>query len=452
MRTSVQWCRLVALLSIVGGAPATARAGVRVPLFARQTNRMCSACHSLSHFPELTAMGRVFKLNGYRLSKIDSLLGDIEENTATGSHQLLLNLATSLGFMMYTSYASLQRPQPGTQNGTVLFPEQLSIFLGGRLSPRVGAFVQITYHPQAGTFGMDNTDLRFADSVRLLAKNAIVGISLNNNPTVQDLWNSTPAWRYPWLSSSVAPTPGAVTLIDGPLAQQVAGLTGYAMWNDRVYVEFGGYRSAKFGATGPLDSSATGVISGVAPYWRVAWQRNSGKNYFMVGTYGMSANVFPAGVTGPTNRFTDVAVDMGDQLKVGKMGMQQLALHGTWIHETQQWTAGGAANPSNTLNTFRVDAALHLSHRYCLIASPFMTRGSTDSVLYAPAPITGNLTGRPNTNGLITEFDVNAWDNIRVQFQYVAYGTFNGSSTNYDGTGRNASSNNTFYLVAWFVF
>jgi hypothetical protein len=78
-----------------------------------------------------------------------------------------------------------------------------------------------------------------------------------------------------------------------------------------------------------------------------------------------------------------------------------------------------------------------------VIASPFMTTGSTDSILYAPAPITGSLTGSPNSNGLITEFDVNAWDNIRVQFQYVAYGKFNGSATNYDGTGRNASSNNT---------
>jgi len=427
-------------------------AGVRVPLFARQTNRMCSACHTLAHFPELTAMGRAFKLNGYRLSKIDSLLGDIEENTPSGSQQLLLNLASSLGFMMYTSYAQLQQAEPGTQNGTVLMPEQLAVFMGGRISPRLGGFLQITYHPQTGTFGIDNTDFRFADSARVFARNAIVGLSLNNNPTVQDLWNSTPAWRYPWLSSSVAPTPAAVTLIDGPLAQQVAGLTGYAMWNDRLYVEVGAYRSAQFGQTVPLDSTATGVISGVAPYWRVAWQQNSRRNYLMVGGYGLSADVFPTGVTGPTNHFTDVAFDIGDQLKLGKMGTQQLSLHGTWIHETQQWNAGGTANPSNTLNTFRVDAALHLSHQWCLIASPFTTTGSTDTLLYAPAPITGNVTGTPNTDGLITELDFNAWDNVRVQLQYVAYGKFNGSSTNYDGAGRNASSNNTIYVATWIAF
>src|SRR5690349_10103715 len=33
------------------------------PSFARQTGLACSACHT--HYPELTAMGRAFKLNGY---------------------------------------------------------------------------------------------------------------------------------------------------------------------------------------------------------------------------------------------------------------------------------------------------------------------------------------------------------------------------------------------------
>ena len=58
----------------------------------------------------------------------------------------------------------------------------------------------------------------------------IFGLTLNNNPTVSDLWNSTPAWGYPYTSSPLAPTPAAATLIDGGLAQQVAGLGAYAFW------------------------------------------------------------------------------------------------------------------------------------------------------------------------------------------------------------------------------
>src|SRR5438309_11242503 len=82
------------------------------------------------------------------------------------------------------------------------------------------------------------------------------------------------------------------------------------MWNDRVYGEFGAYRSAPLGNQRPLDSTATGVIKGAAPYWRVAFPNVLGQNYLSGGTYGIAASVFPAGGAGPTDRFTDVALDI----------------------------------------------------------------------------------------------------------------------------------------------
>jgi len=36
--------------------------------------------------------------------------------------------------------------------------------------------------------------------------------------------------------------------------------------------------------------------------------------------------------------------------------------------------------------------------------------------------------------------------------QYVVYFQFNGAHSNYDGFGRNASENNTLYLLSWFAF
>jgi hypothetical protein len=44
------------------------------------------------------------------------------------------------------------------------------------------------------------------------------------------------------------------------------------------------------------------------------------------------------------------------------------------------------------------------------------------------------------------------WQNLRLQAQYVAYSKFNGATTNYDGSGRNASDNNTLYLITWLLF
>src|SRR5256885_3950084 len=117
--------------------------------------------------------------------------------------------------------------------------------------------------------------------------------------------------------------------------------------------DLGAYRSAPLGIQRPLDSMATGVISGAAPYWRVAFPNVWGQNYLSVGTYGIAASVYPAGVSGPTNRFTDLAVDLA---YMHSFGSNSFTLDGTWIHEKQTWTAGGAANPTNTLRTFRMDA------------------------------------------------------------------------------------------------
>jgi len=39
--------------------------------------------------------------------------------------------------------------------------------------------------------------------------------------------------------------------------------------------------------------------------------------------------------------------------------------------------------------------------------------------------------------------------NLRVGLQYTVYTRYDGATTNYDGTGRNASDNNTLYLFVW---
>ena len=127
------------------------------------------------------------------------------------------------------------------QSGTVAFPQQLSLFYAGKIAPHLGAFLQVTYANDSGTFGIDNTDLRFA-KMEVLPQNQslIYGVSLNNNPTVQDLWNSTPAFGFPYASSNAAVSPLAATAIDGTFAQEVGGISAYAFWNESVYANLAG--------------------------------------------------------------------------------------------------------------------------------------------------------------------------------------------------------------------
>src|SRR5579872_7377356 len=116
------------------------------PAFARQTRMACSSCHY--QFPELTAIGREFKLNGYTMQGIET----ISDKGTQGDPSL--NLVAPLSVMLQTSYMATRTAVPGTQNGSLLFPDQLSLFLGGAITPKAGGFLQLTFDPQSGSFGV----------------------------------------------------------------------------------------------------------------------------------------------------------------------------------------------------------------------------------------------------------------------------------------------------------
>ncbi len=413
-----------------------------VPSFARQTGEQCSACHTV--FPELTAYGREFKLHGYTTT-----------NTTKGqTPELQINYFPPLSAMILSSYTSIVKKQPGTQNGNVQLPDQASFFYAGRISDKLGAFAQFTYDGIEDHFSIDNTDIRFANE----ASNAdlVYGVTLNNNPTVQDLWNTTPAWGFPYAASGIAPAPAAATQIDGTLAQQVAGLGAYALWHEWLYAELSLYRSSQIGANQPPDSANEDVIDGGAPYWRLALEHNWGDHSFEVGTYGMRVRLFPGGgspLSGDTNRFRDTAVDAQYQFVAGP---HLFTARSTWIKETQDWNAsfpaGGTANSADTLKTFRLDGTYYFKRRLGGTLGYFNTKGDRDAMLYQPDAVDGSRTGRPDSNGWIAELDYLPWLNTKFSLQYTAYNKFNGAASNYDGFGRDAGDNNTLYLDAWLMF
>ena len=435
-------------------APASlyaALAKMFVPSFSRQTGLACSACHY--QFPQLTPFGRLFKLNGYTLTSLPTVgqPGD----SVPGRESLKLATIPPLAAMVVTGLTQTARAQPGTQNGTVSFPQQLSLFLAGQITPHVGIFSQLTYAAADGAIGIDNVDLRWAKHASIADRDLLFGFTLHNNPTVQDAWNTAPAWSFPFMSSSVAPSPAASTLIDGALGQQVAGLGAYSLYNDVLYTEITAYRSAPQGAKEPLDATATNVTKGVIPYWRVALQHAWPSTYGMIGTYGFAARLYPQGVSGPTNDYTDAAVDAQIEHKA-KIGMW--IGRAAFIHERETLSAfvaaapPGAANLHETLSTLRTNLTFEPSVRYGLSAGYFQTTGTSDAVIFAPASVTGSRTGSPNSRGAIGELAVNPWQNTRFGLQYVAYTLFNGASNDYDAAGRKAADNNTLFLYLWLAF
>ena len=327
---------IIAVL-VIGLSP---RRAVSLPLYARQTGQPCATCHTA--FLELTPFGRRFKLGGYTLGGGDW----------TGPP-----FAVMLQAPTFTHTEAGQEggaaPHFGTNNNFAL--QQVSLFTGGRITDNLGAFIQGTYDGVARRLGWDNTDIRYADSVNVGSHNLLWGVTANNNPTVQDVWNTIPAWSFPFISSAVAPTPTASTFIEQIYAQQVAGVSAYSFLDDLFYFEFGGYRPLSTNTQLALGVDTTGQspVSEVAPYWRVAFEPNFGNHSWEVGTFGLASKVVPMRMSGAgTDSFTDIGIDtqyqyLGDP--------HTITVRAAWIHENHNTSAsqtlGLADNSNDTLRS-----------------------------------------------------------------------------------------------------
>ena len=415
-----------------------------LPSFARQTGQACVACHV--SFPELTPYGRQFKLSGYTL----------------GTKQLFPFSAMAVGSVSRTDNTQgndLAYPKNG---GAVL--EGGSLFLAGKLSDHFGLFSQWTYNnlnaqqqPDgttrfAGHTSADNTDIRLVDHITKTDLDLIYGMSLNNNPTVQDVWNSTPAFAYPFQTSRLAGVWGIgapATLIEGGLAQQVAGLSAYAFLNSKWYLELGSYRNAE-GVFSVLRRGVdvTNRLKGTNPYWRFAYNKEWGSQSMSVGTFGMIShvNADPLDRNSPTDRFRDVGVDMQYQYLADPHTVTgQLSL----IHERVKWDGSHVGvdrqSDTSTLKSYRVKGSYWYQRTYGVTLGLFSQHGSEDNIVYP-------VTNRPDTNGFIAELNYMVRPNWRLGLQYTGYNKYLGATNNFDGNGRNARFNNTTYLYTWVAF
>lgn len=444
MDAAVLVCVSVALLALPGGA-------VAVPSFARQTGLPCSQCHTLAFGPALTAYGRQFKLNGYTF--------------AAGKNPLPLALMVQGGFSRpETPQPTPAAPHFGSDENVSV--DQVSLFVATRLSDHVGMFAQATYSGDARHFSWDNTDIRYARSVSLFGTAAVVGVTVNNNPSVQDLWNSTPAWAFPYISSPLVPHGTAGPVISGTLAQLVIGATAYTMIDEHLYLEAGAYRglSDRWLDNAGLYPSDNAHLQGGAPYWRAAWQVSRDAHYFSVGTFGLDITMQPDPAVQATDRYTDTALDATYQYTPQGSGV--VAVNASLIHERQQLTAsfssGAAGNPNNHLEALEIDASYIWRQTFSAGLGLFDVRGDRDLALYAPAPLSGSLSGSPDTRGGTLQLEyvpfgkidswAHPWVNLRLGLQYTVYSRFNGGTANYDGFGRSASGNNSLFLFAWLAF
>jgi hypothetical protein len=430
----------------VGSAVSPAHA---VPAFAVQTGQPCKTCHIGAFGPQLTPFGRQFKLNGYTLRAGDTF-------------------TVPVSAMAVASFVRTQKNQPqppadhfATNDNTAL--DEASIFLAGGVDDHFGGFAQVTYSGIDRAWAWDNLDLRAVDHTTFLGSDLLLGLSVNNNPTIQDVWATLPGWGFPFTDSDLMPGPDAATVISDALAQNVIGESVYAWWDDHLYTELGLYESpaSDFLKKVGVDPADTSEIDSAAPYFRLAWQEDMGAQNFEVGLFGLFPSVFPGRdhSTGKTDHFSDFGIDASYQYTGD--GENIFTVNSRYVHESQDLAAsqalGGALSRNLDLNEFNANASYYYRNTVGVSAGAFSTSGDSDALLFADS-----RTFSPDSAGVIFQADVTPFGgenpplgtrvNLRVGLQYVVFTKFNGASTDFDGLGHNASDNNTLRLFLWTAF
>jgi len=458
MRAMVRLAVLVAVLATLCPNDAAA-----LPIFNRQTGQNCQACHAGGQFPELTPYGRLFKLTGYTL----------------GARTLPLSAMAVASDSKVSNTSKSDDPKADFQKNNSPIFATASAFAAGKITDNLGAFLQVTYDNYAsqsddgkfhGHTNADNMDIRYADRSIDSSHDWIWGVSVNNNPSVSDVWNTAAAW----MQYVPVPSPTSSRFIDGTAPYpgfaaggNISGITAYAFWNQLLYLEVGGYRTASgitsFMSAGVADADKT-KLQGTNPYWRAVLSHEWGPHNIMVGTSGMVARVFddPLDTSDPTtvHRFRDVGVDSQYQYLLDPHTVTvQLA----YMRDHQrvpgflanQPVADVNGNPlpntkaTDNTNVFRAKASYVYQAKYGTSLAFFNQTGTTDSALYDPTRVQGNISGSPAVRGWTSEVFWTPVQYLRLGVQYTIYDKYNGASHNYDGFGRNASDNNSLFFYVW---
>ena len=412
-----------------------------VPAFADQTGQPCSSCHVGGFGPQLTTFGRQFKILGYTAR--------IQEGTIPVS---------AMAVVSYLRTSSDQPAAPHYAANDNVALDQVSLFLAGGINKNFGGFSQFTYDGVARAFSWDNLDLRAVAPVTISGTDVVLGVSINNNPAIQDPWNTLPAWGFPYTDSALAPSPGAATVLNGGLAQSALGASVYAWWNSEIYTEAGLYWSPGRGFMRAMGADGGAVIRGAAPYIRLGYEKDYDDQNFQVGVTGLFPSLYPGGdrTANTSDKFRDLGADASYQYSGDGSNIYQINLRYTNEQQTLDAThaLGGSTNASNTLQEFEVDASYYWQNQIGLTAGYFSNWGSADGALYAD-----NLTGRPNSAGFVFQLDGTPFGqtpskignrlNLRLGVQYRLFTQFDGAASNYDGAGSSSSGNGSFRIFTW---
>ncbi len=463
-----------------------------VPVFARQTGHGCQACHTSP--PELTAYGREFKLNGYTFGEAQPF-------------------PVAIGVMASIEYVgdNTDHSTPGAKvcpDCNEAHIDQGSIYFGGKITENIGMFGQWTFAQTGGGSGPwasaeDNTEVRWVHRFSSMGNgenDSVAGLMVNNNLTMQDVWNAVPAWQFPgWYANSQSGfAPVASPFLDGGVVggQRLIGFGAYVWYKKTIYAELSEYQkpwgSFSWFVNGSGNNQCPGnpstpsgctafagnpsdVLDHWNPYYRLAYSHDWGYNSIEAGIFGISAKTYwdaaywTPGAAEPgfggnasgvftsgnsTSKYNDFAIDWQYQYNRNEPWVFTAA--GSWIHENASlspWFQNGlVSNDSDSLKEFKIRGTLYYHRMYGASLSFTNLTGTTDPLRYAQGAGGGSASGSPASNYWDIELDYVPLQNMKFLLHYTDYTKLNGGAGNFDGFGNNSTGQNTLVAGIWWDF
>lgn len=440
MRLAPTWSRLrhwlaAPLLATVASLAATSAQAL--PSYARQTGQDCAACHIGAFGPQLTPYGIKFKIGGYTDS--DGKAGKVP-----------------LSGMVTADYTQFKNDSGENKSKTSM--SEASIFLAGRLTDKIGSFTQVTYDGVEHHTSLDGLDLRVADTFNVAGKEAVIGLSLNNKPTVQDPFNNIGSWSAPYFTSHKANALGGEFNGVGGSEQKVLGLNAYTLIDNHWYAEAGFYNSMPTSMQSRLgspraDGLAYGKLHG-APYYRLAYLQDLKTQAFQVGVFGFNGTQKNGqefddtiGAYVPSfsrQKFRDSGIDGTYQF----LGNRQhvFTVNGAYVIErTTTNPADGSDASSGKTKDYRLATSYFFRNTYGATVGLF--KGTTS-----------DTTAGSSNRGMLYQVDwtpfgkedswMAPWANVRVGLQYIDYRRYVDAGS----VLEHPHDKNTTTLFAWTSF
>jgi hypothetical protein len=274
------------------------------------------------------------------------------------------------------------------------------------------------------------------------------------------LWNTTPAWGFPYVGSPLTNGPSLAPAISS-FDTTLGGATLYTMINDILFLEAGAYTNFARYAQKGMGYRDTVKIDGAAPYWRIALQKEWQGHYVSLGHFGFRVNnpdVSPVNALGETinAHHTDLGMDFNYQYLANPKHIYEFKA--SYIREQLDLSA---SYPSNYQGGILLPRSLNLQQDF-LGLNAMYTYDQTYGISFG---FNRNTAKVPSSIDLNSEYFTTELDyipfgktagsnpatylNLRFAAQYVAYTKLDGVDKGYPGSG---SDNNTLYFNTWLTF